>query len=143
MAARATTSTPHPKGESGFTLIEVLVSLAIFSLAIVGLQRAASFAALGTSNLQAAVHGGFVADNAIVRTRLRALETGVERYEERSGGQVFNVVVETSETELENFYRIDVRISRVDAERIVASRRGFRAVIEDRVVDTANDETQP
>lgn len=48
--------------DAGFTLIEVLVSLAIFSLAIVGLNRAATLAVSGTAELTVRTHAGIVAD---------------------------------------------------------------------------------
>ena len=113
--------------DRGFTLIEVLVSLAIFSLAIVGLNRAAAAAAAGTANLGVTVHGGFVADNAIVRSRALPLREGTQRFEASSGGMDFEIVVETSETELDGFYNVESRVNLRDQERVVATRRGFRA----------------
>lgn len=114
------------QSESGFTLVEVLVSLAIFSLAILGLNRAATLAVSGTNSLQFKTYAGFVADNAVVRSRLNPLNVGLERQEAISGGLRFDVFVETSETESAGFYEILVRVSERDKERIITERRAFR-----------------
>lgn len=110
----------------GFTLIEVLVSLAIFSLAIVGLNRAASLAVSGTATLQAKTYAGFVADNAVVLSRINPLELGIERSEAQSGDMIFDIEVETSETEQSEFYEILVRVREADRERVLVERRAFR-----------------
>lgn len=114
--------------EDGFTLIEVLVSLAIFSLAIVGLNRAASAAAAGTANLSTTVHAGLVADNAMARARVAVIQTGTPRQEARSGGMNFELSTQTSETELAGFYEILITARTDTSERIVATRRGFKTV---------------
>lgn len=114
--------------EQGFTLIEVLVSLAIFSLAIVGLNRAAALAVSGASTLQLRTHAGFVADNAAVLLRIQpiARELGVERQEVESGGIAFELVTETVETELDDFLEIRLRVSQLGSDRVLVERRAFR-----------------
>jgi general secretion pathway protein I len=112
--------------DAGFTLVEVLVSLAIFSLAIVGLNRAATLAVSGTSNLQTRTHAGFVADNAVVLTRIAPLELEIDRTEVSSGGMDFDVVTETNPTEQAGFYEITVQVFERDKERILTDRSAFR-----------------
>ena len=116
----------HGRQQDGFTLVEVLVSLAIFSLAIVGLNRAATLAVSGAATLQMRTHAGFVADNAVVLSRIAPLDLGTERSQADSGGMAFDVVVETSETEQAGFYEIVVRVSERDRDRILSQRRAFR-----------------
>lgn len=118
-------SAPSQK-DAGFTLIEVLVSLAIFSLAIVGLNRAATLAVSGTSSLQLRTHAGFVADNAVVLARLDPVETGTERSQAVSGGMRFDIVVETAETEQPGFYEMIVQVRQRDQDRLLTERRAFR-----------------
>lgn len=120
--------------DGGFTLVEVLVSLAIFSLAIVGLNRAATLAVSGTSALQVRTHAGFVADNTVVLTRLAPLALGIERVEDASGGMEFDVVTETSETEQAGFYEITVQVFERDKDRILSDRRAFRYESRARIV---------
>lgn len=112
--------------QDGFTLVEVLVSLAIFSLAIVGLNRAATLAVSGTATLQLRTHAGFVADNAVVLTRIAPLELRTARSQAASGGMDFDVVVETSETEQANFYEILIRVTERDQGRVLSERRAFQ-----------------
>ncbi|MGJ8560625.1 MAG: type II secretion system protein [Litorimonas sp.] len=126
--------------DAGFTLVEVLVSLAIFSLAIVGLNRAATLAVSGTSALQIRTHAGFVADNAVVLTRIAPLELGIERFEAASGGMDFDVVTETSPTEQAGFYEITAQVFERDQERVVSDRRAFRYEAQTQTVSTTSDE---
>ena len=114
------------RSERGFTLVEVLVSLAIFSLAIVGLNRAATLAVTGTATLQTRTHAGFVADNAVVLSRLDPLRVGTERREAESGGMFFEVEVETVRTEQAGFYELRVRVREAGRDRVVSERRAFR-----------------
>lgn len=113
------------RSDAGFTLIEVLVSLAIFSLAIVGLNRAATLAVSGTTNLTLNTHAGIVADNAVVLQRLEPIEVGTDRFEDQSGGIDFDVVVETVRTEQPGFYELQIRVSELDEDRILSERRAF------------------
>ena len=113
------------RSDAGFTLIEVLVSLAIFSLAIVGLNRAATLAVSGTTNLTLKTHAGIVADNAVVLQRLEPIEVGTDRFEDQSGGIDFDVVVETVRTEQPGFYELQIRVSELDEDRILSERRAF------------------
>lgn len=113
------------RAEDGFTLVEVLVSLAIFSLAIVGLNRAATLAVSGTTNLTLRTHAGIVADNAVVLRRLDPIEIGTDRLEDQSGGIDFDVVVETVRTEQVGFYELRVRVSQADQTRVLTERRAF------------------
>lgn len=111
--------------EGGFTLVEVLVSLAIFSLAIVGLNRAATLAVSGTTDLVVRTHSGIVADNTVVLMRLEPVEVGTDRREAESGGLMFDVAIETSRTEVPNFYEMQIRVSERGKTRILTDRRAF------------------
>jgi hypothetical protein len=116
------------------------VSLAIFSLAIVGLNRAATLAVSGTSSLQIRTHAGFVADNAIVLTRIAPLELGVDRLDAASGGMDFDVVTETSSTEQAGFYEITVQVFERDQERVLSNRRAFRYISQAQITPNPSDE---
>lgn len=129
------------KKDAGFTLVEVLVSLAIFSLAIVGLNRAATLAVSGTSALQMRTHAGFVADNAVVLTRIAPLKLGIERLDATSGGMDFDVVAETSRTEQAGFYEITVQVFERDKERVMSDRRAFRYVPQTQVTINPDGDT--
>ena len=117
-----------PHNADGFTLVEVLVSLAIFSLAVVGLNQAANLAVRGTADLALRTHAGFVADNAVVLSKMDAVETGTVRREAQSGGRRFDVAVTTAPTEQSGFYELTISVSAEEADQIIASRRAFRYV---------------
>lgn len=112
--------------DSGFTLVEVLVSLAIFSLAIVGLNRAATLAVGTTADLDARIHAGFVADNAVVLSRMEPLSTDTQRAQAASGPHAFEVLTRTAQTELPGFFEITVSVSPEGSETPAATRRAFR-----------------
>ena len=131
------------RNDAGFTLVEVLVSLAIFSIAVLGLNRAATLAVSGTSELTVRTHAGFVADNAVVLSRMERVEIGTERSEATSGGMTFDVGVTTSATELPGFHEIVVDVREADADQIIASRRAFRFDAPDAVDEEPLDEAAP
>jgi general secretion pathway protein I len=129
--------------DDGFTLVEVLVSLAIFSLAIVGLNRAATLAVSGTSSLQMKMHAGFAADNAVVLSRLEPLSLGTERAEVASGGIEFDVSVETRRTEQPGFYEMIVQARRADQDRVLIERRAFRYEAQADTARASSDGDEP
>ncbi len=112
--------------QDGFTLVEVLVSLAIFSVAIIGLQRAATLAVRGTSQLQLRTHAGFVADNIVAINGLEPIRAVTVEGQAVSGGIRFVTETTTVETELPRFYEVSVTVRQEDSETIIASRRAFR-----------------
>ena len=57
--------------QDGFTLIEVLAALAIFSIAIIGLSGANTQSIKTTDRVTDKTYAGFVADNQLVLARLR------------------------------------------------------------------------
>ena len=114
--------------QAGFTLVEVLVSLAIFSLAVIGLNRAATLAVGGATDLSVRTHAGFVADNAVVEARMRPAQNGTVRGAATSGALRFEVSTQTLATELPGFFEINVSVRQDGRERIVITRRAFRHV---------------
>ena len=114
------------KSDSGFTLIEVLASLLIFSIAIIGLTKAGSEGARAIFVIEGKMLASVVADNQLILSRLDRLETGTKRDEETVMSRNFEFEVETAETEVENFYRLIVRVTPEDSEQILITRTAFR-----------------
>ena len=112
--------------DDGFTLVEVLAALLIFSFGIIGLTRAGTESVRAISVLQDKAHAGIVADNQIIRARITPLKIGVETGEESVSGKDYDWRVETSETESGGFYRVTVSVNAADNEQVIISRTAFR-----------------
>lgn len=112
--------------EAGFTLVEVLAALLIFSFAIIGLTRSGTESVRAVSVLKDKSYAGIVADNQLIRARIRPLKIGVETGEEFVSGKKYDWRAEISETESAEFYRIIVSVNEADSDQIIISRTAFR-----------------
>ena len=117
---------PLRKKDDGFTLVEVLAALLIFSFAIIGLTRAGTESARAISVLKDKSYAGIVADNQLIRARIKPLEVGVKTGEESVSGKAYNWRVETSKTESAGFYRLIVTVNEAKSEQIIITRTAFR-----------------
>lgn len=112
--------------EEGFTLVEVLAALLIFSFAIIGLTRAGTESVRAVSVLKDKSYAGIVADNQLIRARMAPLEVGTKTGEESVSGKAYNWRVETSTTESSGFYRLIVTVSDDETDQVIISRTAFR-----------------
>ncbi len=112
--------------DDGFTLIEVLAALTIFSVAIVGLIQLNTQSIKTVASLESKMLAGIIADNVIVEARREKLKLGETDGEETAKGRPFIWVQETTETEMENFYRIVVTVRDKTGEQILIERTAFR-----------------
>jgi len=97
---------------AGFTLVEVLVALAILSIALMAALRAAGQGTNSVGELRARLLAGWVAENRLAEHRARAdwLPLGIQRGNRREGGVEFTWQEEVIATPNPNFRRIDIRI---------------------------------
>lgn len=108
--------------EQGFTLIEVLVALAVFALAALALMRLDIFAIAQTSAIADARLADIVARNeAALATTDPGLTIGESRSTVTNGGSTFDVVRRITPTP-------DRRLLRVDIAAVQQGGRG-RAVL--------------
>ena len=96
----------------GFTLVEVLVALAIVAIALMAALRAAG---QGTSNveaLRARLLAGWVAENVLAEQRARAEwpPLGIQRGTQRQAGLDFAWREEVIATPNARFRRVDLRV---------------------------------
>ena len=101
-------------GDAGFTLVEVLAALLIFSLAIVGLSNATTQSVAHTQRLTHKTYAGVVADNQLILARMRRPEIGTKSGQEEAGGQQYSWHVETSETPQQGLVELRVSVSQDD-----------------------------
>ena len=94
----------------GFTLVEVLVALAIIAIALLAALRAAGQSTASAGDLRARLLGGWVAENLLAGHRARGdwLPLGIQRGREREGGIEFAWREEVIATPNAAFRRVDV-----------------------------------
>ena len=96
----------------GFTLVEVLVALAIISIALMSALRAAGQGTNNVGELRSRLLAGWVAENLLAEHRARAdwLPLGIQRGSSRQGGLDFAWREEVIGTPNPAFRRVDVRV---------------------------------
>jgi len=115
-------------GSRGFTLIEVLVALAILAVALAAAIRAATVAADGTLDLKERLLATWVAQNRLAEYAARPVwpEVGTRQGGADQGGLAFTWRETVSATPNPYFRRVEVRVFAARApERAVATLTGF------------------
>lgn len=97
--------------EAGFTLVEVLAALLIFSVAIIGLSRAGTQSVAHTQRLTHKTYAGVVADNQLILARMKRPAIGTKSGREEAGGQNYQWRVETVETPQAGLLELRVSVS--------------------------------
>lgn len=102
----------------GFTLIEVLVAVAIISIALLASLRVAGGSTNNVDELRARLFAGWVAENVLAQQRARGdwLPIGMQRGTERQGGLEFFWSEEVLLTPNAAFRRVDIRVFGTAAE---------------------------
>ena len=112
--------------EDGFTMVEVLASLLIFSFAIIGLTHSGTESVRAVNILEHKTYAGIVADNRLVQARLQPLKIGVSTGIEDMAGRAYEWREEVLETQNASFFRIVVTIRERDKDQIIMTRTAFR-----------------
>jgi len=113
---------------SGFTLIEVLVALAIVSIALMAALRAAGQGTNNAEELRARLLASWVAQDALAEHRARGdwLPLGIHRGARSQGGLQFAWREEVTATPNAAFRRVDVVVfNGSDETRALARLTGF------------------
>lgn len=112
---------------AGFTLVEVLVALAIVSIALMAALRAAGQATNDVSALRSHLLASWVAQNLLAEHRARGdwLPLGILRGTQREGGFEFTWREEVIPTPNPDFRRIDVYVSSAAHHTWLAHLSGF------------------
>ena len=97
---------------AGFTLIEVLVALAIVSIALLAALRAAGLGTTNADELRSRLLAGWVAENVLAEHRARGdwLPLGIQRGAGRQGGVDFAWREEVTALPNPAFRRVDVLV---------------------------------
>ena len=116
------------KAWAGFTLVEVLVALAIVSIALLAALRAAGQGTAAVGELRLRLLAGWVAENRLAEHRARGdwLALGIGRGTQSQGGVEFAWREEVIATPNAAFRRVDVFVSApAEASRSLARLTGF------------------
>lgn len=112
----------------GFTLVEVLVALAIVAVALIAALRSASLGTGNAGELRSRLLAGWVAENRLAEHRARGewLQTGIRRGKESQGGSEFAWREEVVPTPNPAFRRVDVYVyAPADEARPLSHLTGF------------------
>lgn len=113
---------------NGFTLVEVLVALAIISIALLAALRVASAGTSSVGELRARLFAGWVAENVLAEQRARGEwpPPGIRRGTQSQGGIEFVWREEVIPTPNVTFRRVDIRVFAAPEEaRALAHLVGF------------------
>jgi len=108
----------HQTIPAGFTLIEVLIALAILSIALAAAMRATSMATLSAEEARLRAYATWVAQNRAAELTARRVfpSTGVENGGAEMGGIAFQWTATSSETPNTAFRKTEIAVTRGDAD---------------------------
>lgn len=115
---------------TGFSLIEMLVALAVFSLVVLGLLNLAGENTRTAFVIEERVLAGVVADNLAVEamTAEPSVLAGATSGSEIAGGRTWRWTRELASTDDANIARIDIVVMPAEEARIAAEASLFRSV---------------
>jgi len=102
---------------AGFTLIEVLIALAILSIALAAAMRAASMATVSAEEAKLRTYATWVAQNRAAELTARRVfpAVGIENGGVEMGGVAFQWTATSSETPNTAFRKTEIAVTRRDA----------------------------
>lgn len=117
------------RARRGFTLIEVLIALAVVALALLGLTRTAALEVRDFDALRERTLAGWVAANVLADARVSGAlpSTGTSDGRVELGGRAWRWTRDVSATPDPDIRRIDVRVFAGEAKDSVATLSGFAA----------------
>ena len=112
--------------EQGFTLIEVLVAMAVFSIAALALVNVAGENSRSAFAIERRVVASVVAENRLVEALIDWPPVGETRGEDQAADRNWRWVRRVTPTSDPEVVRVDVVVSTSDSPRTVAEVTAFR-----------------
>lgn len=113
------------RNERGFTLIEVLAALLIFSLAIMGLTRTGTQSAQAVAALEQKTWASVIADNQLALVRAQTLRKGRVTGEGEVMGRDYVYAIDTQDTDTPGFFKVTIDVRQSENGQIIVQRTGF------------------
>ncbi len=120
-------SSGHPDRERGFTLIEVMVALAIAALALGAVAAAISQMVESATAMEQRTYASWIAQNRIAELRLANVvpEVSEDSDQLEYAGREWTWNATISETGVENLFRVDVEVSLAGSDDVIRTVTGF------------------
>lgn len=118
------------RADPGFSLVEMLVALAVFSLAVLGLLDLAGESTRTAVAIEERVLAAVVADNVAVEAATLDVRTLARdaHGSEYAGGRDWRWTRRSAPTADPSLLRVDIRVSPADEPRVAAEVSLFRSV---------------
>ena len=118
---------PHSDPQRGFTLIEVMVALAVAALALGAVAASVSQMIESATAMQARTYASWIAQNQIAEMRLANVVPEVSESSDQVeyAGREWTWRATVSETGVENLFRVDVAVSLGASDDVVRTVTGF------------------
>lgn len=116
------------KANRGFTLMEILVALAVVGIALAALLGASGNATREAADLRDRTYAGWVAQNVLTGIRIapETLSTGTRRGDEMLGGERWTWTAEISEGAVPELRHIEIKVGRENVEGSIVTMSAFR-----------------
>lgn len=120
-------SSRHFNRQSAFTLVEVMVALAVASLALAAVAASIGQMVDAASSMQERTYASWIGQNKIAELRLANIlpEVSTTSGEVRYAGLEWAWRATISETGVENLFRVDVEVSFAGSEDVLRNVTGF------------------
>jgi general secretion pathway protein I len=112
---------------AGFTLLEVMVALAIAALSLTAVMASMSQMVDAANSMKDRTYASWIAQNKIAELRLSNVvpEVSTDSGDVEYAGLEWTWRTTISETGVENLFRVDVAVSFVDSDDIIRTVTGF------------------
>lgn len=112
--------------ERGFTLVEVLAALVVFSLSIMGLIHAGAESLKTAYALEQKTLSGIVADNQLILALREEVKAGKITGQSEMKGRLFDWTIETSAQDTPGFFKIEAKVAQSSDGQVLTVRNAFR-----------------
>lgn len=130
--------------QRGFTLMEILVALAVVGIALAALIGASGRATFEAAELRDRTFANWVAQNVLTEIRIspETLRNGTRRGEEVLGGERWEWTADIGDAGVPQLKHIEIRVGREDEEGSVVTLSAFRITEPQAFVETPAQQQQ-